>query len=364
VSRLRRLLTRTHNGRAAAILRERDMRPANWTIGVFLLGLVLAAQQAAAADLNNITGTNGLVMIDKRGSLVRFFDPDTFEEVATLDLGAPPHELAISPDRRTAYIPLYGDGVYGNNPNPDHRIVIVDLQTRSVTGTIDVAPNLAPHGLQVDGNGLLYASCDLSRTLLVIDPRAKTIVTTIDIEGAGHWTAVLADGSKAYVANKDDVPFVSVVDLATRKLVGRVPMPNGTQGIAASPDGKRVLAMDFTEPKFYVIDTASDEIVDTIEVARNSIGPFRARFSPDGNSLITVNHVDSLANVYDAKNLEKAQQVHEVGAQAFGIAYAPDNRTALISNHGDGTISVLDLVEGKIVRTFTAGTGIETLSFY
>jgi DNA-binding beta-propeller fold protein YncE len=340
------------------------MQQAIRTIGILALGLAVAVQPAAAEDPNNVTGTNGLIMIDKRGGFVRFFDPETFEEVATLDLGAPPHELAISPDRRTAYIPLYGDGVYGNNPNPDHRIVIVDLQSRTVAGTIDVSPNLAPHGLQVDGDGLLYASCDLSSTLLVIDPKTRTIETTVDIEGAGHWTAVLADGSKAYVANKDDVPFVSVVDLQTRKLIGRVPMPNGTQGITASPDGTRVLAMDFTEPKFYVIDTATDEIVETVEVARNSIGPFRARFSPDGSTLITVNHVDSLANVYDGRDLAKPQQVHEVGAQAFGIAYAPDGRTALISNHGDGTISVLDLVEGKIAKTFTAGTGIETLSYY
>lgn len=342
------------------------MRHTTRLIGTLALSLALAllAQPAAAADANNITGTSGLIMIDKRGSLVRFFDPETFEETATLDLGAPPHELAISPDRRTAYIPLYGDGVYGNNPNPDHRIVIVDLATRTVTGTIDVAPNLAPHGLQVGADGMLYASCDLSRTLLVIDPRTKTIETTIDIEGAGHWAAVLADGSKAYVANKDDVPFVSVVDLATRELVGRVPMPNGTQGITASPDGRRVLAMDFTQPKFYVIDTASDTIVETIEVERSSIGPFRARFSPDGDTLITVSHVDALANVYDGRNLGKAQHVLEVGAQPFGIAYAPDGRTALISNHGDGTISVLDLAAGKIVKTFTAGTGIETLSYY
>ena len=340
------------------------MRLMNRTTATVLLACALAVDTAAAADPNNISGNNGLVMIDKRGGLVRFFDPETLEEIDTLDLGAPPHELAISPDRRTAYIPLYGDGVYGNNPHPDHRIVIVDLVTRSVSGTIDVAPNLAPHGLQVDSNGMLYASCDLSRTLLVIDPQTRKIEATIDIGGAGHWSAVLADGSKAYIANKDDVPFVSVVDLHTHELVGRVPMPNGTQGITASPDGKRVLAMDFTEPRFYVIDTATDEIVETVEVARNSIGPFRARFSPDGSTLITVNHVDSLVNVYDGRDLLEPQRVHEAGSQTFGIAYAPDGRTALISNHGEGTISVLDLRADRIVKTFAVGTGVETLSYY
>ena len=50
--------------------------------------------------------------------------------------------------------------------------------------------------------------------------------------------------------------------------------------------------------------------------------------------------------------------------QAFGIAFSADGKTVLVSNHGDGTISVIDLAEGKVVRTFTAGTGIETLSFY
>ena len=33
----------------------------------------------------------------------------------------------------------------------------------------------------------------------------------------------------------------------TGKMVGQVPMPKGTQGITASPDGKRVLAIDYSD---------------------------------------------------------------------------------------------------------------------
>src|SRR5262250_1585899 len=94
---------------------------------------------AALIDPNNPTGTGGLIMIDKRGGFVRFFDPNTLKEVASLQLEAPPHELAISPDHKTAYVPLYGDGVYGANPNPGHTIVAIDLVTRKVSGTIDVS---------------------------------------------------------------------------------------------------------------------------------------------------------------------------------------------------------------------------------
>jgi DNA-binding beta-propeller fold protein YncE len=331
---------------------------------LIVLAVAAVSVVAAAPDPNNPTGTVGLIMIDKVGGFVRFFDPATLKEISNLKLEAPPHELAISSDHKTAFVPLYGDGVYGRNPNPGHKIVAIDLATRKVSNTIDVSPYQAPHGLQVDSNGLLYASCDLSRKLLVIDPKSGKIQDAIDTDGTGHWAAVLPDGSKAYVANKNDRMFVSVIDLKARKMVGRVPMPKGTQGITSSPDGKRVIAIDFTDPQFYVIDTATDKIIDTVVVEKNTIGPFRARYSPDGATLITVNHMNSLANIFDAKNLHAPQKTLTVGQQAFGIAFSADGKTALVSNHGDGTISVIDITKSQVARTFMAGSGIETLAYY
>ena len=262
------------------------------------------AVAAAVTDPNNVTGSTGLVMIDKRGNLVRFFDPATLKETGTLDIGGPPHELAISPDRKEAYIPIYGDGVYGANPHPGHIIAIVDLTTRKQTGTIDVSPAIAPHGLKVDANGTLYAVCDLSRKLLVIDPKARKVQASIDIEGHGHWLVVLPDGSKAYTANKQDRLFLSVVDLKARKMTGRIAMPNGAQGIGLSPDGTRVVAADFAEPNIRVIDTATDTVIDTVKVERASGGgPFRLQYSPDGTRLLTTTLGANLLNVFDASNL-------------------------------------------------------------
>src|SRR5689334_8815040 len=118
---------------------------------LFLLlvtGTVLAATRFS--DVNNTTGSAGLIMIDKRGGYVRFFDPMTFKEISKLTIDGTPHELAISPDHKTAYVPNYGDGVYGNNPHPGHTIAVIDLGAREVRATIDISPYVAPHGLQVD----------------------------------------------------------------------------------------------------------------------------------------------------------------------------------------------------------------------
>ena len=333
------------------------------TLGLAVIAAL--ALPAANLDFNNPTGTQGLIMIDKLGGFVRFFDPASLKELSSFAIpDGPPHELAISPDHETAYIPIYGDGVYGRNSHPGHVIAIVDLASRKMTGTIDISPYIAPHGLQVDANGVLYATCDLSRKFLVIDPKTRAITAAIDTEGTGHWIAVLPDGSKAYVANKNDRPFVSVIDIKARKMTGKVSMPNGTQGITVSPDGKSVLAVDYKDPKFFVIDTKTDQVVDTVAVEKNARGPFRVKYSPDGLKLVTCDDQQGLANIISTKNLHGAQQVVTVGKTPFGIAFSADSKTALVSNHGDGTISVIDLTTSKVVNTFKAGTGIETLSYY
>ncbi len=334
-------------------------------LGSLLVASAALAIAATRTDPNNITGSTGLVMIDKRGNLVRFFDPATLKETGTVDIGGPPHELAISPDKKVAYIPIYGDGVYGANPHPGHIIAIVDLTARKMTGTIDVSPAIAPHGLRVDDKGTLYAVCDLSRKLLVIDPKAKTVQASIDIEGHGHWLAVLPDGSKAYTANKQDRLFVSVIDLKARKMTGRIEMPNGTQGIGMSLDGSRVVAADYAEPNIRVIDTATDKVIDVVKLdGVKGGGPFRLQYSPDGSRLLTTTLGVNLLNVFDASNLRGKQLVVPVGRDPFGVAFTRDGKTALVSNHGDGTISVVDVASGTVKSSFTAGTGIETLSYY
>src|ERR1700733_3653354 len=224
-----------------------------------ITGLAAAALVFAAGrvDPNNPTGSHGLIVIDKIGRHVRFFDPATFKEISSVEVGVAPHDVAISPDHKTAYIPVYGDGVYGRNPNPGHTIAIIDLASRQVAGTIDVSPYQAPHGIQIDDAGKIYVTCDLSLKLLVIDPKTRSIEAALDTEGTGHWSAVLPDASKAYVANKNDKLYVTVIDLKKRAIIARIPAPNGTEGITASPDGKFVVAVDHSEPKLLIIDTAS-----------------------------------------------------------------------------------------------------------
>ena len=341
-------------------------------IAIRLVLLPLAASfafaTAAAATLNRPTGTTGLIMVDKMGGRVRFFDPATDRELSSLipgpSLAIRPHDLAVSPDHGTAYVSVYGDGVYGNNPHPGHAIAIIDLSSHTLTGSIDLSPYQAPHGLQVDAAGLLYVACDLSRKVLVVDPHRRRIEAAIDVEGTGHRIALLPDASKLYVSNKADRLFISVVDVRSRRMIGRVPMPNGTEGIVASPDGRWVLAADLTEPVIHVIATQTDRTVDTVRVRGTEKGVYTLFYSPDGKTLL-VCLSSGQVNLFDATDLHAPQRVvQSAGTALMGAAFSADGKTALVGNHGEGTVSEIDLMTGKLLRTFPAGRGVETLAYF
>jgi DNA-binding beta-propeller fold protein YncE len=88
------------------------------------------------------------------------------------------------------------------------------------------------------------------------------------------------------------------------------------------------------------------------------------KYSPDGSKLVSCDSQAGLANIINTSDLHGKQTVLTVGKTPFGIAFSADSKTALVSNHGDGTISVIDLTGAKVVNTFKAGTGIETLAYY
>ena len=81
---------------------------------------------------NNITGTSGIIAVDKVGNHIRFYDPDSLRETRSFPSPEPTvHELAISHHRRLAFVPLYGDGIYGSNRRPNNKVLVIDLVGQS-----------------------------------------------------------------------------------------------------------------------------------------------------------------------------------------------------------------------------------------
>src|SRR5215510_6695735 len=120
-----------------------------------------------------------------------FFNDTATTEIYTLSL----HDA----------LPIYGDGIHGRNPNPGHLLSVVDLETCRHVADIDLSPYVAPHGLQIGPDGLLYITCENSGVVAVVDLANKSVVDAIETGSANsHRLAVAPDGQWLYTENEED----------------------------------------------------------------------------------------------------------------------------------------------------------------
>jgi DNA-binding beta-propeller fold protein YncE len=186
-----------------------------------------------------------LAVVSQSGPTVSFFDAGSHELLDVLEVPAEPHELCFDPDRRLLYCTTtYRSGYYHVNTGRARELTVIDPDARRVVEVLDLAPDHAPHGLALDrARGRLYVSVEATSHapggVLVIDTASRKSIGRIDTMARGpHWFTITPDGTRGYATNKE-APYVSVVDLETGTLVDRIPVP-GSEGIAASPDGRTV----------------------------------------------------------------------------------------------------------------------------
>ena len=125
--------------------------------------------------------SRGMIAVDKMRAKVLFLNPVTYETEVVLE-GFPRtvHELLVVSDTGLAYVPIFGDGIHGRNPNPGHVLCIIDLTLRAHVGDIDLRPYIAPHTLKLGPDGLIYITCENSAVVAVIDPKTHKVVDAID----------------------------------------------------------------------------------------------------------------------------------------------------------------------------------------
>jgi DNA-binding beta-propeller fold protein YncE len=327
---------------------------------------------------SNITGTSGLIAVDKVGNRIRFYDPESVREIGSFPAPEPAaHELAISHDRRFAFVPLYGDGIYGSNKKPNNKVLVIDLKARALADVIALGEMWAPHGMVAGSDGKLWVVCDIANKLLRIDPERRAIEAAWDCPAKGaHQMAMLPDESKLYVSAKEG--DLAAFDRAAGAFTARVPLRapdvasgngSGSEGVMPTADGRRLVVIDNAANDLRVIDTATDREVDRVPLARCQLSnPKRSRlaklmFSPDGRHLVVTAYAGGLAWVIDAADLRR-QAIVPVAKGPQGMAFPPDGGSVIVASHDSGLITRIDLASREAVATYDGGSGIEVLAYY
>ena len=308
-----------------------------------------------------MVNTRGMIAVDKMGGKVLFLNPVTYETEIVLDgFDKTVHELLVMPETNRAYVPIFGDGIHGRNPNPQHWLCVFDLERRSLLTTIDLRPYIAPHTLKLGPDGLIYITCENSAKVVAIDRSTNKVVDAIDSGSTnGHRLIIAPDGQRLYTENEED-GTVSVIDLPKRKLLGQIKTPRPLAGIAISPDGRTVVAVDDAEPVLFLIDTEAGRVRDEVRLKDVPKAAQIARYAPD-NSLIGVTSLNSdTVSLIDPTFRE--QTAIKVGHQPMDMAF--HGNELFVPCQGDGSVHVIDIPNKRHKTSFTAGKGCESVGFF
>ena len=308
--------------------------------------------------MENVTGMIG---VDKMGAEILFLDPKTYEVEKTLKgFQRTVHELLVVPETGTAYVPIFGDGIHGRNPNPGHLLCVIDLKNRTHAADIDLRPYIAPHTLKLGPDGLIYITCENSAVVAVIDRSTNTVVDAIDSGSSnGHRLIIASDGQRLYTENEED-STVSVIDLPQRKLLGKISTPRALAGITISPDGRTVIAVDDIEPTLFLIDTAAGKVDATMRLEGVPEAAQIARYSPDNKVLAVTSLKSNTVSLIDPSFRQQAAV--KVGDQPMDMAFRGDE--LFVACQGDGSVHVVDIPQRCNKHHFQAGKGCESVGFF
>lgn len=281
------------------------------------------------------TNAGVLVIANMAESRVVLADGNSYKTIIELETGKSPHEVRVSPDQRHAYIAA---GKW---------ITAVDLKQRKVSATFDLGSHSA-HDIRISRDGRkLWAACAPTQSILELDSSTGKILRTYATKQEGSWfLEITPDERKIYAPNLEG-KSVSVIELGTGN-VKIIPFENAVYGIDITPDGKQVWV---SGRDLAVIDTSSDEVVARIKTSQPETG--RIRLTSNGEKLV-VALARQLA-VYNVRSRSLISET-ELPASPKVLTISSDNKRALLTNPGANSVSVVDIVTGKVLTTFQTGT--------
>jgi YVTN family beta-propeller protein len=299
-----------------------------------------------------------VVVVCKSEFRLAVVDPATQKVVLKLPTGLGPHEVAVSPDGRTAYVSNFGR--YSVYPAGDtehdkagHTITVIDLVDRKVKTTFDLGTHTGPHGMTVSHDGkLVWVTTETPQAVLELDSATGKILHVWNTnQERSHMIVATPNETKFYVTNTVS-GSVSVIDRATSevKVVSTGP---GTEGIAISPDGKEVWAASRLDDKISVISTATDTIVAAFPSGGK--GPKRMDFTPDGTQVWVTNPSSNQTTVFDAHARELLASL-TLSKSPSGVYISSDGRRAYITNAVANELTFIDVMSRKIVNTMAIGS--------
>jgi len=335
-------------------------------IALLAAAMVMLGVGTAQAQTTALERAGFVYTADERGNSISAIDL-AVGSVATVPIPISPHNVQVTADGTRVLVvgdlaaEGHGDDHSGDADGDDEskgRLLVFEA-TILANGAIDeIVVGAHPAHVIADQRGeRAFITNAGDNTVSVVDLATKMVIGVIGTGRYPHGLRMSPDGREVYIANVQD-GTLSVIDAIGLAELTRIPVGNTPVQVGFIPDGSRVYVSLRDENQVAVVDTATRILIATIDVGRN---PIQVHATPDGRFVYVANQgtetePDDTVSVIEVATGNVVDTVR-TGRGAHGVAVSSDGTFVFVSNILDGTVSVIDTVTRKVIATFSVGRG-------
>ena len=309
---------------------------------VLVLTGIAHSGSAGAAD-----GAGLVFVSSEKDNMVTVFDAGTMKKIRTIQTGARPRDLKLSPDRSKLYVAA----------SDADAIEIIDLSTSRVIESLAVGSDPETFDISRDGR-FLYVSNEDDAELTIYDLTQRRSVAQIAVGDEPEGVIATPDGKTVYVAS-EVANMVHAVDVATRRVTDNILVGTRPRRFALTPDGRWLWVTNELSGSVSIIDTTTNRVDGSIEFAPRGFRP--EDVTPVGmvitgsgtNAYVTLGRANHVA-VVDVQSRQVEGYIL-VGRRAWGLALSRDETVLYVANGLSDDVSMIDTKSRRVTRSVPAG---------
>jgi YVTN family beta-propeller protein len=316
-----------------------------FSISFFLLVCDVAAIAAEAPAY--------LAIVEKVAGAVDFYT-ESGKALARVPVGPFPHEAVLSRDGRVLYVSVNGVLWMTEDKQGNNTIAVIDVQTRRKLRDIDLGRFHRPHGIALNAAGdMVFATTERPFGLILADPLSGgKVVRDYDVKGKSpHMVIPTPDGEWAYVSDTDS-DCVAAIRLRTGE-VTLIRTGGRPQGGVLSPGAKLLYIVNTGGNKISIIDTASKRVVGEIPTGK---GPGRIAMTPDGKTLVYNLQFEPAVGFADIATKKQVAQVM-LSSRPLSLTLSRDGRRAFLGIQDQDKVVFVSVPDRKIEKTLELPRG-------
>ncbi|MBV6457429.1 MAG: hypothetical protein HONBIEJF_00538 [Fimbriimonadaceae bacterium] len=303
----------------------------------------------AVLALLAIIKPSGLVVVVNQQS-----DTATIVDLAShkavhVPVGNGPHEAAVSPNGKLAAVTNY----FKPGVGPGSSLSVIHLGAKKEAKRIELDRQAMPHGVQWVNDKQVVCTDERNQRLLLVDVDAGKVEREYVTGQGGSHMLSLHLGTNRLVSSNMGGGSVTIFNFKSGEKLETVSTGKECEGVGISPDGKTIWAGNRAEDTISVIDMATRKVVKKID----SKGfPYRVQFTPNGKWALIPHAVSGELVVCDVASMSVVRRI-KVGGSGVKVSVAnpspagvwpyADSNFALVTIRNDNSVVLVDLHSGE-----------------